>query len=84
MTAENTFKEDPALDLLLCHLIRGQPAYKLARLADRQTCIDAVIPFKDGKMLCAQDISNEVKHFFKTVNSKNLNIGHLNNESIWD
>ena len=48
--------------LLLCRLIRGQPAYMEARVRTQNDCLDAVVSIKDGRMLCLQDMSNEVKY----------------------
>ena len=52
--------DDIKLELIVCHLIRGQPAYRIAGLSDQKTCLDSVVPFKDDTMLCARNMDNEV------------------------
>ena len=57
-------ENEEAPKLLLCRLIRGQPAYKEARIRTNNDCMDAIVSIKDGRMLCLQDMSNEVKYVF--------------------
>ena len=56
-----SFVSEDTNKMVLCHLIRAQPAYKLLQLHNPISCLNAIEKFR-GTMLCAQNIDNEVRN----------------------
>ena len=54
-----SFVSEDTKEMVLCHLIRAQPAYKLLQLHNPISCLNAIEKFR-GTMLCAQNLDNEV------------------------
>jgi hypothetical protein len=53
------FVSEQTKEMVLCHLIRAQPAYKLLHLQNPISCLNSVERFR-GDMMCAQNLDNEV------------------------
>ena len=53
------FVSENTKEMVLCHLIRAQPAYKMLQLHNPSSCLNAIEKFRES-MLCAQNLDNEV------------------------